>query len=278
MANKNHSNLMSKTPAIDSSMASISRSEKSLTSLTAKFMTLLQESHNGVLDLRSLVESIPTRQKRRVYDITNVLEGIGLIEKYSKNSIRWKGGGPKTNSDEAFSTLNRLKAETELLDKEENSLDEQIKFMLINKNILLNDETNAKLAYLTYDDLIKSVEENNNGGEDEPAKIESLLVKPSDPSSLSVEVPEAMYIYNNSAVKLKYQINLKSNSTPIDVFLLNQPNNSCQESSLNETQNKQDFVLLQPTPSFKDFTFNMDKNDGLCDILGINEESSSSKN
>lgn len=30
-------------------------------------------------------------QKRRMYDITNVLEGIGLIEKTSKNHIRWKG-------------------------------------------------------------------------------------------------------------------------------------------------------------------------------------------
>ena len=30
-------------------------------------------------------------QKRRIYDITNVLEGIGLIQKYKKNKIRWSG-------------------------------------------------------------------------------------------------------------------------------------------------------------------------------------------
>lgn len=30
-------------------------------------------------------------QKRRIYDITNVLEGIGLIEKSIKNKIKWKG-------------------------------------------------------------------------------------------------------------------------------------------------------------------------------------------
>ena len=30
-------------------------------------------------------------KKRRIYDITNVLEGIGLIEKKSKNNIQWKG-------------------------------------------------------------------------------------------------------------------------------------------------------------------------------------------
>ena len=33
---------------------------------------------------------LEVKQKRRIYDITNVLEGIGLIEKESKNSIKWK--------------------------------------------------------------------------------------------------------------------------------------------------------------------------------------------
>lgn len=35
-------------------------------------------------------ELLEVKQKRRIYDITNVLEGIGLIEKESKNSIKWK--------------------------------------------------------------------------------------------------------------------------------------------------------------------------------------------
>ena len=35
-----------------------------------------------------------------------------------------------------------------------------------------------------------------------------------------VEVPEPMYIYNNSSVKQKYQINLKSSSAPIDAYLI----------------------------------------------------------
>ena len=33
---------------------------------------------------------LAVKQKRRIYDITNVLEGIGLIEERSKNSIQWK--------------------------------------------------------------------------------------------------------------------------------------------------------------------------------------------
>jgi len=35
-------------------------------------------------------DTLAVRQKRRIYDITNVLEGIGLIEKKSKNSIQWR--------------------------------------------------------------------------------------------------------------------------------------------------------------------------------------------
>ncbi|RXN05787.1 leucine-rich repeat and coiled-coil domain-containing 1-like protein [Labeo rohita] len=34
-------------------------------------------------------DSLAVKQKRRIYDITNVLEGIGLIEKKTKNTIQW---------------------------------------------------------------------------------------------------------------------------------------------------------------------------------------------
>ncbi|VVD02377.1 unnamed protein product [Leptidea sinapis] len=66
------------------------RFEKSLGLLTTRFVLLLQKSRDGVLDLRMASEKLAVRQKRRIYDITNVLEGIGLIEKKSKNSIQWK--------------------------------------------------------------------------------------------------------------------------------------------------------------------------------------------
>lgn len=35
-------------------------------------------------------ELLNVSQKRRIYDITNVLEGIGLIQKQSKNSVQWR--------------------------------------------------------------------------------------------------------------------------------------------------------------------------------------------
>ena len=44
-------------------------------------------------------------QKRRIYDITNVLEGIGLIEKKSKNNIAWRGAANSALGTASASTL-----------------------------------------------------------------------------------------------------------------------------------------------------------------------------
>jgi hypothetical protein len=44
-------------------------------------------------------------QKRRIYDITNVLEGIGLLDKKSKNNIQWKGGQAPVETEEEIAAL-----------------------------------------------------------------------------------------------------------------------------------------------------------------------------
>lgn len=258
------------------SMSSRTRAEKSLTSLTTKFMTLLQESQNGILDLRNLVDSIPSRQKRRVYDITNVLEGIGLIEKNSKSSIRWKGGGPKTNSLEIFTQLKELRTELDRMDKKEKALDEQIRIMLMNRNILLKDEAAKEEQILTKEEIFKAFSEEST----HPQTL--VLIKPN--LDTVVEVPEPMYIYNNSGFKQKYQVNVKSNSLPVDVFLADRPilNNSCEmipedfkiptlkDAAKSYTDKSvPNLILLQPEPSLKDYTFCMDKQEGVCDMFSI---------
>ncbi|GFZ17747.1 E2F transcription factor 1 [Actinidia rufa] len=58
--------------------------------LTKKFINLIKHAEDGILDLNKAADTLEV-QKRRIYDITNVLEGIGLIEKKLKNRIQWKG-------------------------------------------------------------------------------------------------------------------------------------------------------------------------------------------
>lgn len=44
-------------------------------------------------------------QKRRIYDITNVLEGIGLIKKGGKNYIKWNGADATARQQKPAQTL-----------------------------------------------------------------------------------------------------------------------------------------------------------------------------
>jgi ATPase subunit of ABC transporter with duplicated ATPase domains len=68
------------------------RSQRSLSHLTEQFIKYLQSKPAGLVDLNLCAEELKVTQKRRIYDITNVLEGIGLISKKNKNIIHWKGG------------------------------------------------------------------------------------------------------------------------------------------------------------------------------------------
>ncbi|KAK6033986.1 transcription factor E2F/dimerization partner [Cooperia oncophora] len=63
------------------------RMDNSLLVTTRKFLELKDLSESVNLNDAAEILNVP---KRRLYDITNVLEGIDLVEKIGKNSIRWK--------------------------------------------------------------------------------------------------------------------------------------------------------------------------------------------
>ncbi|XP_075146864.1 E2F transcription factor 1 [Haematobia irritans] len=123
------------------------RADTSLGILTKKFVDLLQESPDGVVDLNDASTKLSV-QKRRIYDITNVLEGIGILEKKSKNNIQWKCGNSLLTSERS----NDIKLENERLEQKENELN-----MLIDeiRNELHGEiSRNDQLAYVTHSDLL----------------------------------------------------------------------------------------------------------------------------
>ncbi|XP_070616504.1 transcription factor E2F4 isoform X1 [Erythrolamprus reginae] len=181
-----------------------SRHEKSLGLLTTKFVSLLQEAKDGVLDLKLAADTLAVRQKRRIYDITNVLEGIGLIEKKSKNSIQWKGVGPGCNTREIAHKLIALKAEIEDLEHRERELEQQKMWVQQSIRNVTDDVQNKELAYVTDEDLCKCF----------PGDTLLAIRAPSG-TQLEVPVPEGL---NGQR---KYQIHLKSSNGSIDVLLVN---------------------------------------------------------
>lgn len=75
-------------PVLRVSKQAVSSPDVSLLVLTRRFLDLFLTVPDGCLDLRSAIASLRTR-RRRVYDITNVLQGVRLVQKESVNRIRW---------------------------------------------------------------------------------------------------------------------------------------------------------------------------------------------
>lgn len=131
------------------------RHEKSLGLLTSKFVELLQSSKGGILDLKKAADLLEVKQKRRIYDITNVLEGIGLIEKESKNSIKWKGATDFGDTPDMQMEVEKLKERKMKLTNLEEELDQQCSKIRQCLRNIVDDPDSNNLAFVTYEDIRK---------------------------------------------------------------------------------------------------------------------------
>jgi len=197
-----------------------SRAEKSLGILTSKFVKLLQEAPNGVIDLKTAAEQLAVRQKRRIYDITNVLEGIGLIEKNSKNMIRWKGEGPRSNTVEIAQKLEGVRKELQELDKQENQLDEHRANIEQSLKALIEIRSNAQLAYITHND-VQSL----------PYFKDQTLIAVKAPSKAQLVVPEQEKDGDS------FTMHLRSRSGPIEALLFYDGEDGCSQGGLGALTN-----------------------------------------
>ncbi|XP_076350069.1 transcription factor E2F3-like [Tachypleus tridentatus] len=175
------------------SPAEKTRYDTSLGLLTKRFVGLLTEAHNGVVDLNK-ASSLLDVQKRRIYDITNVLEGIGLIEKKSKNNIQWRGDHSTVSGAQA-----KLERDLDLLDAKENQLDELIQCAKLELKMVTEGEENKRFAYVTYRDLRST-----------PSLADQTVVAIKAPPETRLEVPDP---------REKLQIWLKSENGEIEVYL-----------------------------------------------------------
>ncbi|XP_031809722.1 transcription factor E2F1 isoform X3 [Sarcophilus harrisii] len=172
-----------------------SRYETSLNLTTKRFLELLNQSTDGVVDLNWAAEVLKV-QKRRIYDITNVLEGIQLITKKSKNHIQWLG-----NHSVAVNTSKQQMLAKDLhhLQEAERQLDDLIQMCTVQLKLLTEDADNQHLAYVTCQDL-RSIAD--------PAEQMVMVIKAPPETQLQAADPAEAF-----------QISLKSSRGPIDVFL-----------------------------------------------------------
>ncbi|KAK1878867.1 Transcription factor E2F5 [Dissostichus eleginoides] len=177
-----------------------SRHEKSLGLLTMKFVSLLQEAKDGVLDLKVAADSLAVKQKRRIYDITNVLEGVGLIEKKNKNIIQWRGENSGSQTQEVLEQVKVLKAQISELEAQEKELDLQKAWLEENIKHLNHDPVTSTYPF-----------------------IRDTLLAVMAPAGTQLEVPLPE---TGQSGQKKYQVNLRSHSAPIQVMLINRDSDS----------------------------------------------------
>ncbi|KAA8518507.1 hypothetical protein F0562_015981 [Nyssa sinensis] len=227
------------------------RHDTSLGILTKKFIDLFKDAEDGILDLNKAADTLEV-QKRRIYDITNVLEGIGLIEKKLKNRIHWKGldaSRPRVvDSDGSI-----LQAEVENLSVEERRLDDRIREMREKLRDLSEDENNQKWLFVTEED-IKGLSCFQNETLIAIKAPHGTTLEVPDPDEVSLErkahvmfcfvfqMHEGNCFFIYQAVyypQRRYRIILRSTMGPIDVYLVSQF-----EEKFEETND------VEPTMSF----------------------------
>ncbi|XP_032149999.1 transcription factor E2F6 isoform X3 [Sapajus apella] len=173
------------------------RFDVSLVYLTRKFMDLVRSAPGGILDLNKVATKLGVR-KRRVYDITNVLDGIELVEKKSKNHIRWIGSD--LSNFGAVPQQKKLQEELSDLSAMEDALDELIKDCAQQLFELTDDKENERLAYVTYQD-IHSIQ----------AFHEQIVIAVKAPAETRLDVPAPR--------EDSITVHIRSTKGPIDVYL-----------------------------------------------------------
>ncbi|KAG9473859.1 transcription factor E2F1 [Eleutherodactylus coqui] len=172
-----------------------SRYETSLNLTTKRFLELLSKSIDGVVDLNWAAQVLNV-QKRRIYDITNVLEGIHLITKKSKNHIQWLGNRSVVESSSRYQMLVK---ECQDLVANEQQLDDLLHMCTTQLKLLTEESESQQLGYVTCQDL-RSIAD--------PSERMLMVIKAPPETQMQVSDPTE-----------GLQISLKSTHGPIDVFL-----------------------------------------------------------
>ena len=164
-----------------------SKLENSLGQLTKNFLKYIKEKGRVNININDLVKDLKVK-KRRIYDITNVLQGIEYIEKIGKNEISWKKNYKTNNNNSPSSNINsltesyianynNLKIEFEQLKKEDKENDDKIMKYQEEFNLLSGKQEFPKYSYVTFNDVAK-LSKNDN--------LDFLIIKASKGTVINV--------------------------------------------------------------------------------------------
>lgn len=170
--------------------------ENSLGQLTKNFINYIKKTGNKSININDLVNELSVK-KRRIYDITNVLQGIGYLQKSGKNEIVWTKSIENKNKSKkklisqkrANSSNYKQKSNIKKLEQEKAKLDEDIRKFKNEFNSLAKKSDFQKYGYVTMDDF-KELSINN--------KVNLFIIKANKGTIMNIlDKNDIKVAYNN---------------------------------------------------------------------------------
>lgn len=263
------------------------RPDSSLGQLTRKFRHLLRTSPANRLDLNRAATELGV-QKRRIYDITNVLEGIGLITKDCKNSVSWNDDpevdlsrapdppatrrSTSATSAASIARMEALRAAVSAANDEERKLDQYLEYLTEQSKQFTNEgaplqtgrrriarrptylppsvKESDSLLYTRYSDIksLESYQDDTLIAIRAPAGTHLAVPKPEQLVS-SPDKPQFRMKLDSSGVS---EEGSTSSGTPINVYVVRAqvpPGRAARHSGWSRGRQQQQF---QPPPSRSD--------------------------
>ena len=131
------------------------RQENSLCKLTKKVLAYIRNKNKVNINLNELVKDLGVK-KRRIYDITNVLQGIGYVEKEGKNEIIWNKKDFNINKKDI-----KNKNKIFNLQHQINELNEKMNKQIAELNNISSKNDFNKKNYIKFTDLTNIAKNEN---------------------------------------------------------------------------------------------------------------------
>ena len=217
----------------------IDRSENSLEEIAKRFFKCISKLKTNSIRLNDVVKELNVK-KRRIYDVTNVLEGkyiflliiillkylgIGYIKKEGRNKIKWiKGDLALKNIIKNFDNNENIDIKDNK-DKKINLINEEIK--KVDKLIIKAEDNLNKInknLFLTYDDIKGGDKFHNyialkSNGDANP---DIIFLNEDDLKDNNLDIShikENFFINDNININMKNNIINKSQNNDINQFL-----------------------------------------------------------
>ena len=152
----------------ENSNSKLGKQENSLSLLTQNFLGYIKKKGRVRISINDLVNDLKVK-KRRIYDITNVLQGIGYLDKMGKNNFLWIknndsdehtppcSGSSKNDiiSENYISNYSQLKKEFDELKSKNKELDDFLNKYREEFKLISQKNEFQIYGYITHNDIVE---------------------------------------------------------------------------------------------------------------------------